>query len=151
MAEMNHEGILASERIEEVMMMCPRNNPLYEQISNFSIALYVIGHYDCDNLLHVDDVENTTAASILKKHFLQINELPEEYNIVNSEDRYLLVIGDPNFPEHFAAVINTANNKPFFSKLRLYGSGFDSLDELKGDFLNNNGFGSDYIHYYRKV
>ena len=53
--DMNHEKLLISERIDEVKMMCDREHPIYEQISCFSIALYVIGYFNCADLMSFDD------------------------------------------------------------------------------------------------
>jgi hypothetical protein len=152
MADMIHEGILAIERIEEVMTMCARENPIYEQISNFSIALYVLGHLRCPDLMLLDDIETTEAADILKEHFMQIHkeEWPSQYDMRESDERFLLVVGDPAFPEHFAAIVNSESDKPYFSKLKFFGSGFDSLEELKQEFVGKDGIGSNDFAVYRK-
>ena len=149
---MDREGFLISERINEVKMMCDRENPIYEQISCFSIALYVIGHINCADLLSLDDLETTEAGCILKEYFSEIKgeELPSEYNILESPDKYLLVFGDPIFPEHFAVLTDTRRKKPFFSKLRFYGSGFDSLEELKSEYLGKDGVGYNDLYYFKK-
>jgi len=149
---MNHEGILVSERIDEVMMMCARENPVYEQISNFSIALYIIGHIRCADLMLLDDIDSTEAACILKEHYMQIREedLPSLYDIRESDERYLVVFGDPAFPEHFAVLANSTSARPYFSKLKFFGSGFDSLEELKDEFLGKDGIRFSDVAFFRK-
>lgn len=149
---MDTEKLLISERIDEVKMMCDREHPIYEQISCFSIALYVIGHFNCADLMSFDDVDTTEAGCILKEHFTEIKEeeFPSEYNILESSDQYLLVFGDPIFPEHFAVLTDTRSKKPFFSKLRFFGSGFDSLEELKSEYLGKDGVGYDDLYYFKK-
>jgi hypothetical protein len=150
--DMNHEKLLISERIDEVKMMCDREHPIYEQISCFSIALYVIGYFNCADLMSFDDVDTTEAGCILKEDFTEITEeeLPSEYNILESPDKYLFVFGDPIFPEHFAVLTDTRSEKPFFSKLRFFGSGFDSLEELKSEYLGKDGVGYNDLHYFKK-
>ncbi|MBN1850149.1 MAG: hypothetical protein JW932_16370, partial [Deltaproteobacteria bacterium] len=125
---------------------------IYEQVSCFGIALYVIGHFDCADLMSFDDVDTVEAGCILNEYFTEITEeeLPSEYNILESPDIYLLVFGDPVFPEHFAVLTDTRNEKPFFSKLRFFGSGFDSLEELKGEYLGRDGVGYDDLHYFKR-
>jgi hypothetical protein len=149
---MNHQGVLTSERIDEVMMMCARENPIYEQVSNFSIALYVLGYINGADVMTLDDIETTEAAAILKEDFFRISaeELPARYDIRESDERFLLVFGDPAFPEHFAALVNSQSEKPYFSKLKFFGSGFDSLEELKEEFLGKDGVGSKDFAVYRK-
>ncbi|MBU4009571.1 MAG: hypothetical protein KJ882_02295, partial [Proteobacteria bacterium] len=92
---MNREGLLISERIEEIMMMCDREHPVYEQISSFSIALYTLGFFNCDDLMSFQDIDAHEAAVILSEHFEKINQdnLPQEYNITESKEQYLLVVG----------------------------------------------------------
>jgi hypothetical protein len=153
MADMNHEGIFVSERIGEIMMMCARENPIYEQVSNYSIALYVIGHLRCADVMTLEDIEITEAASILKEHFVRISEkeLPSGYDIRESEERFILVIGDPSFPEHFAALVNSESDRPYFSKLKFFGGGFDSLEELKEEFVGKNGVSERDLAVYRQI
>ncbi len=148
---MDREGLLTSERIDEVTKMCDREHPIYEQISNFSIALYVFGFFKCSDLLAADDVDDITAGAILKEHFVKIEEkdLPSHYSMYESEEKYLLVIGDPLFPTHFAVVADMNSTRPYFSKLPFYGSGFDSLAELKSEFLGKDGVGYDDLSYYK--
>jgi hypothetical protein len=148
---MNREGLLTMEKIDEVTRMCAREHPIYEQISSFSIALYVLGFFDCPDLMSFDDVDASEAARILKEAFtlVEAGELPADYHISQSEDRYLLVFGDPAFPEHFAVLVDARSGKPFFSKLKFFGSGFDSLAELKDEFLGKDGVGRDDLAYYR--
>ena len=149
---MDQEGLLISERIKEVTMMCDRENPIYEQISSFSIALYVLGFFHVEDMLSFDDLDQCEAAEILKENFTKISEedLPSDYNITESREKYLLVIGDPLFPIHFAVLADTNSERPFFSKLRFFGSGFDSLEELTSAFIGQDGVGIEDIHYFKK-
>lgn len=151
--QINLDGLKVLERIDEIKMMCDRNNPIYEQISNYSIALYSLGFFDVPDLMDVDDLDIVEASDFLKAHFEKIKEfaLPSNYNIYESDERYLLVIGDPEFPIHFAAVIDTAADKPFFSKLKFMGSGFDSLKELIDEFQVEEKIGMEDIHLFRKI
>ena len=148
---MDHEGLLTLERIEEISRMCEREQPIYEQISNFSIALYVFGHFPCSDLLSVDDVDHVAAGSILRERFIEIKkeDIPADYEITTSSDRYLLVIGDPIFPTHFAVVSDMQSAKPYFSKLPFFGSGFDSLAELKTEFVGIDGLTEEDITFYK--
>jgi hypothetical protein len=148
---MDTEGIFVWERIDEVRGMCEREQPIYEQISNFSIALYVFGYFSCADLLAADDVDNVEAGSILKEYFDKIKkvDIPSEYHITKSSDRYLMVIGDPIFPTHFAVVADMQSTQPYFSKLPFFGSGFDSLAELKSEFVGSEGLTTDDITYYK--
>ena len=150
---MDHEGLLVSERIEEIMMMCARDNPIYEQISSFSIALYTLGLFDCADLMSFEDVDEHEAAVILFEHFTQIKpkELPPDYNITESREQYLLVVGDPLFPIHFAVLTDTRSPRPFFSKLPFFGSGFDSLEELNDEFVGVDGVSRNDIFYFKKT
>ena len=72
-----------------------------------------------------------------------------DYHIATASDRYLLVVGDPLFPTHFAVVADMQSAKPYFSKLPFFGSGFDSLDELKGEFGRINDLTEEDIKYYK--
>jgi hypothetical protein len=130
---MNPDGLQTLERMEEILMMCARKNPVYEQISSFSVALYAMGFDPCSDFISFPDVDSGEAAAILKDYFVEIREeaLPGEYHIAESRDRYLLVVGDPLHPVHFALLVDSLSASPFFSKLPFFGSGFDSLDELK--------------------
>ena len=148
---MDHEGIFIWERIDEISGMCEREQPIYEQISNFSIALYVFGYFACDDLLSADDVDHVEAGSILKEHFDKVEkkDIPKDYHIATSPDRYLLVIGDPLFPAHFAVVADMQSDHPYFSKLPFFGSGFDSLAELKSEFVGIEGLTANDFTYYK--
>jgi hypothetical protein len=150
---MNLDGLKVLERIDEVKMMCDRNNPLYEKISNYSIALYSLGFFDVPDLMEADDLDEIEAADFLKMHFEEVNEfaLPSNYIINESNERYLLVIGDPEFPIHFAALVNTLTKKPFFSKLQFMGSGFDSLNELMNEFQIERKITMKDIHLFRRI
>ena len=110
----HEEGLLISERIAEIMAMCARDNPVYEQISSFSIALYTLGFFDCADLLSFEDVDEHEAAAILTEHFTPINpeELPLDYKITECRDQYLLVVGDPLFPIHFAVLVDARSPRP---------------------------------------
>jgi len=150
--QIDDQGIIVSDRIEEVMMMCGRSHFIYEQIGNFAIALYVLGFLDAEDIMAVNDIEAGEAAGLLTEHFTEIKEkdLPLNYSIEKSKERYLLVIGDPLFPLHFAVLADTQSQRPYFSKLRYFGSGFDSLQELMSDFLGEDGLGYKDIHYFKK-
>lgn len=152
-AAMDQEGLETSERIDEIMMMCDREQPVYEQISSFSIALYALGFYDCPDLMSLDDVDAHEAAAILKEHFTEIRPeaLPVNYRITESGDRYLLVTGDPLLPIHFATLVDTKSARPFFSKLPFFGSGFDSLEELKKEFSGSDGVTPRDFHFFKKT
>ena len=143
--------LLAGERIREVMQMCARENPIYEQISSYSIALYTIGYFDCEDLMSFQDIEQQEAADILCEDFLktEFEEIPEDYIITESRENYLLVLGDPLFPVHFAVIASGRGARPYFSKLPFFGSGFDSLAELKAEFAGPGGVGEDEIHVFR--
>lgn len=147
---MDNNGILTWERMNEITQMCDREQPIYEQISNFSIALYVFGYFSCPDLLSADDVDHVEAGAILKEHFEKIErkDIPEDYHIAASSERYLMVIGDPAFPTHFAVVTDMKSARPYFSKLPFFGSGFDSLEELKNEFIGNEGLSEEDIAYY---
>lgn len=148
---MDAECILARERIDETIVMCDREQPIYEQISNFSIALYVFGYFSCADLLDADDIDNVEAGAILAEHFEKVEneDIPSDYNIAESGDRYLLVVGDPDFPTHFAVVADMKSAQPYFSKLPFFGSGFDSLEDLRSEFLGIDGLTADDIAYYK--
>lgn len=153
MVNMDRECILVSERINEVTMMCPREHPIYEQVSSFGIALYVLGLLKGTDVMSFDDVDSTEAGNILKEYFLPIKEadLPLEYQITESKERYLLVIGNPQFPIHFAVLAGVNSERYFFSKLKYFGSGFDSLEELMSDFQGEDGGSYKDIHFYKMV
>ncbi len=149
---MDRDGILVSERIKEVSMICARENPIYEQVSSFSIALYVLGCFKAPDVMSVDDIDMVEAGNLLKEHFTPVMEsdLPAEYSITESRDRYLMVIGDPLFPVHFAVLTSVNGRKSFFSKLRYFGSGYDTLEELMSDFIGEDGIGYKDIHFFKR-
>jgi hypothetical protein len=149
---MDQENLQITERIEEIMMMCPREHPIYEDISSFSIALYTLGFFDCSDMLSFDDVDAHGAAAFLREHFSEIKPeaLPRDYRMVESEEKYLLVVGDPLFPIHFAVLVDLQSPSPFFSKLPFFGSGFDSLDELKNEFVGFDGITPEDFHFFIK-
>ncbi|MFZ5563700.1 MAG: hypothetical protein ACOZBW_06570 [Thermodesulfobacteriota bacterium] len=152
-AAMDAEGLRTSERIDEVMMMCDRNQPVYEQISGFSIALYTLGFFDCPDLMAVEDMDTQKAAGFLREHFTQIRPeaLPASFRITESRERYLLVVGDPLFPRHFAALVDTGSARPFFSKLPFFGAGFDSLEDLKKEFAGIDGVTDRDFYFFKKT
>ena len=152
MVKMDYEGVLTSERMAEIMDMCARNNPIYEQVSSYSVALYALGFFDCPDFMSVQDVSGDEAAEILAAEFSKIafDEIPEDYHITESKEQYLLVIGDPVFPKHFAVVADKNKNRPYFSKLPLFGAGYDSMDELINEFAGIDGVTPDDFHFYRK-
>jgi hypothetical protein len=152
-AIMDQEGLRASERIDEIMMMCDRKQPVYEQISSFSIALYALGFFDCPDLMSFEDVAAHEAAAILKEHFTEIRQaaLPDHYCITESRERYLLVVGDPLFPVHFATLVDAQSPRPFFSKLPFFGSGFDSLEELIDEFAGKEGVNPGDVHFFKRA
>ena len=151
-ADMSDEGLRICERVKEIMMMCDREDPVYEQISSFSIALYTLGYFDCPDVMSFEDVDGQEAAQILKEHFtpVTVEEVPWDYHITQSDDKYLLVLGDPLFPLHFAVLTDFRNERPYFSKLPLFGSGFDSLPELMDEFSGYDGVRQYDVHYFRK-
>ena len=148
---MDHEGILVLERIDEITRMCEREQPIYEQISNFSIALHVFGYFSCKDLLSADDVDHVAAGVVLKEQFDEIKkeDIPPDYHIAESSDRYLLVIGDPVFPTHFAVVADMQSTKPYFSKLPFFGSGYDSFSDLESEFVGNDGLTRADFAWYK--
>ncbi|MBS3758432.1 MAG: hypothetical protein KGY61_07190 [Desulfobacterales bacterium] len=151
-SDMSDEGLQICERIKEIMMMCDREDPVYEQISSFSIALYTLGYFDSPDLMSFQDVDAQEAAAILKEHFMPVNveAVPWDYHITQSDEKYLLVIGDPLFPLHFAVLTDFRNERPYFSKLPLFGSGFDSLPELMDEFSGYDGVRQYDVHYFKK-
>ena len=152
MVKMDHEGVLISERMAEIMSMCDRNNPIYEQVSSYSVALYTLGFFDGPDFMSFQDVSDDEAAEILNADFSEIdfNEIPKNYHIAESKERYLLVIGDPLFPKHFAVVSDRRSSRPYFSKLPFFGTGYDSMDELIKEFAGIDGVTSDDFHFYQK-
>ena len=153
LAKMETKKIPETDRIDEILMMCPRNCPVYSQISNFSIALYALGYFDAPDLMAVDELDLTEAANVLRDDFTEIpgSNLPTDYCMGESQERYLLVIGDPEFPRHFAVAVDTRDKRPFFSKLRYTGSGYDSLEELMDEFEGEDNMDREDIHYFRKI
>ncbi|MFZ5572255.1 MAG: hypothetical protein ACOZF0_17795 [Thermodesulfobacteriota bacterium] len=132
--------------------MCDRENPIYEQISSFSIALYVLGFFSCPDLMSFEDIDSQEAGAYLRDNFMEIDRksLPSDYRVTGSKDQYLLVIGDPSRPVHFAVFTDTRSAKPFFSKLHYFGSGFDSLEELQREFLGRDGLDENDIHFFKR-
>ncbi|MBN1626018.1 MAG: hypothetical protein JW944_05790 [Deltaproteobacteria bacterium] len=150
---MDREGILISERIKEVSMICARENPIYEQVSSYGIALYVLGCFNVPDVMSIDDIDSVQAGDILKENFTPVREsdLPSEYKITESDERYLLVIGDPLFPIHFAVLTHANGNRTYFSKLRYFGSGYDTIEELIHEFSGEEGIGYKDIHFFKRT
>lgn len=132
-------------------MMCGRAHFIYDQISNFAIALYVMGLLNAEDIMALNDVDAEEAAEILAAHFTPIRErdLPVDYRIEDSTQRYLLVIGDPLFPMHFAVFTDAQSPRPYFSKLRYYGSGFDGFEDLLSDFIGEDGLSRKDIRFFQ--
>ena len=149
----DREGLLTLERMEEVMMLCARENPVYEQVSSYTVALYALGYFDCPDLMCLRDVDSREAAAILNEHFIEIKKeaLPSDYHITASSERYLMVIGDPLFPTHFAALVDSSSPRPYFSKLPLFGSGFDTLEELTGEFTGKEGITGNDVRFFKRT
>lgn len=150
-AQMDAAGLIVAGRIDELMLMCGRRHFIYDQIGNFAIALYVMGLLDGQDIMALDDIEAEEAGTFLSEYFTEISKknLPSAYNIKQSKDRYLLVIGDPLFPLHFAVLTDTQSRRPYFSKLRYFGCGFDSFEELISDFLGEDGLSYRDIRYFK--
>ena len=149
---MDYEGILISERMKEIMGMCERNNPIYEQVSSYSVAFYTLGFFECRDFMAFQDISADQAVDILKSEFSEIkfDEIPKNYQITNSKDQYLLVIGDPIFPEHFAVIVDMNSSRPYFSKLPFFGAGCDSMDELVKEFAGYENITANDFHFFRK-
>jgi hypothetical protein len=152
MVKMDYDGVLVSERMAEIMSMCARNNPIYEQVTSFSVAFYTLGFFDCTDFMSFQDVSAGEAAEILNADFSEIDfdKIPENYHISESKERYLLVIGDPLFPKHFAVVADKNADRPYFSKLPFFGAGYDSMDELVKEFVGIDGVTRDDFHFFGK-
>lgn len=148
---MDREWLFISERLGEVSRICGREHPIYEHVSNFGLALYVLGFFKCEDIMSVEDVDEVEAASILKEHFIPVEkkDIPSNYNILKSKEKYLMVIGDPAFPTHFAVLIDMHRPQPFFSKLKFYGAGYDDLSDLKSEFVGWEGVEEDDFIYYK--
>ncbi len=147
------DSVLMMERIEEVEMMCARDNPIYEQISCFSIALYILGCFDAEDIMSVHDFDDCEAAEFLKENFMEISktDIAPGYKITKYEEKYLLVLGDPVFPKHFAVIVDMESKSPFFSKLRYFGTGYDSLEELINEYLDDDVTGYEDAHYFKLI
>ncbi|MFH0727959.1 MAG: hypothetical protein V2B19_16655 [Pseudomonadota bacterium] len=150
---MNVNGSAISERMDEARSVCARYNPIHGEISNFSLALYVLGSIKAPDIMSAEDFDMSEAAAILRENFREIDEseIASEYSTVDSKDRYLLVLGDPQFPVHFAALVDKNSKAPFFSKLPYFGSGFDSLEELRKGFSRESTTGICDAHYFRAI
>lgn len=152
MIKMDYDGVLVSERMAEIMTMCDRNNPIYEQVSSYSVALHTLGFFDCPDFMSFQDVSADEAAEILNADFSEIDfeKISKDYHIAESKERYLLVIGDPLFPKHFAVMADKSAERPYFSKLPFFGVGYDSMDELMDEFVGIDGVTPDDFHFYQK-
>lgn len=150
--QLDHDGILVNERINEILMLCDRNHPLYEQVSSFSVALYALGYFDCSDFMSFHDVSVFEAAEVLRDDYspVEYDDIENDYRISESRERYLLVIGDPLFPVHFAVLVNNSAVGPYFSKLPLFGAGYDSMEELIAEFCGRDGVGLEDFQFYRK-
>lgn len=152
MVKMDYDGVMVSERMAEIMSMCARNNPIYEQVTNYSVALYTLGFFDCPDFMSFQDVSSDEAGEILNADFSEIDfdDIPRDYDISRSKERYLLVVGDPLFPKHFAVVADKNAERPYFSKLPFFGAGYDSMDELVNEFGDIEGVTANDFHFFRK-
>ena len=148
---MDREWLYICDRLNEVSRLCGREHPIYEHVSNYSLALYIIGFFKSPDIMTVDDLDEVDAGSILKEYFIPIEQaaIASDYNIKKSKEKYLLVIGDPVFPTHFAVLIDRHRLQPFFSKLKIYGTGYDSLAELEDEFVGWEGIGRDDFNFYK--
>ncbi len=146
------DGVLVFERMAEIMSMCDRDNPIYEQVSCFSVTLYALGFCECPDFMSFQDVSAGEAAELLRSHFSEIDpdKIPADYHITRSKERYLLVIGDPLFPIHFAVVTDNSAERPYFSKLPFFGAGYDSMAELVSEFAGIDGVTAEDFHFFRK-
>ncbi|GAB6095021.1 hypothetical protein JCM14469_12730 [Desulfatiferula olefinivorans] len=153
---MNRERLSIIERMEEILSMCHRDHPIYDRISSFTVALYTLGCpaglTACPDLMAFDDVDGFEVARILKDSFTLVSEdaVPDDYHITQSNGTYLLVVGDPCYPVHVAVLANQKSDRPFFSKLPFLGAGFDSLEDLRKEFVGIDGVSPDDFHYFRK-
>ncbi|WP_028313681.1 hypothetical protein [Desulfatibacillum aliphaticivorans] len=147
------DSVLMMERMDEVENMSARENPIYDQISSFSVALYVLGCCEADDFLSMQDIDECYAAELLKINFVEINktDITPGYKISNNREKYLMVLGDPVFPKHFAIIVNMEKERPFFSKLRYFGSGYDTLEELIHEYLDEGVTGYEDVHYFRLI
>ncbi len=155
---MNRKRLGIFERMEEIMSMCHRNHPVYEQISSFGLALYALGitsngTFDYPDLLSFEDVDQQVAADILFEHFTEIShdDIPCDYHIIKNSDTYIHVVGDPLYPLHFAVVTNQQSQRPYFSKLPFFGAGFDSLKELRNEFLGIDGICEEDFYFFKST
>ena len=148
---MRMDSLLMVERINEVETMCDRYNPVYEQISGFSIALYVIGCFDSQDLISVNDLDDFDAADFLKENFEEISkmDIAPGYKMTENGKRYLVVLGDPELPKHFAVITDLESKRPFFSKLKYLGSGYDTLEELINEYQDEGVTGYEDVHYFQ--
>lgn len=142
--------MLSLERINEVNFMCSRTNPVYEQISSYSAALYVLGCMEAKDFMSIEDIDMCMASEKLSEEFEE-TDIPTDYRIGESKDKYLLVLGETAFPKHFAVLTNTQNDTPYFSKLDNIGSGYDSLDTLLEECYGQDGVCHEEIHYFKKI
>jgi hypothetical protein len=151
--QMNVNGSAISERMHEAMSVCARYNPIYGEISNFSLALYVLGSLKAADIMSADEIDMPAASAILKENFRKIDEseIPREYCAADSKDRYLLVLGDPLFPIHFAVLVDKKRKTPYFSKLPHFGSGLDGLEELQKDCATESTCRPYDIHYFEAI
>lgn len=152
MGKMDHNGILVMERIDEILTLCDRNHPLYEQVSSFSVVLYALGYFDCPDFMSFHDISVFEAAQILQEQFTPVdqNDISPDYRLTESGERYLLVVGDPLFPSHLALLVDNNGERPYFSKLPLFGAGYDSREELMAEFCGKEGVTPQDFRIFRK-
>lgn len=150
---MNTNGSSLSERMKEANSVCARLNPIYWDISNYSLALYVLGSLNAPDIMSAEDIDMDSASRLLREKFQKVteSEIPHEYNAVESKERYLMVLGNPQYPTHFAALVDRKSDAPYFSKLRHFGSGFDSLSDLHQAYNTETTSIPFETHYYRAI
>jgi hypothetical protein len=139
--------------MHEANSVCARYNPIYGEISNFSLALYVLGSIKAPDIMSAEDIDMATASAMLTENFQKIDEseIPPAYRATDSENRFLLVMGDPLYPAHFAALVDKNSNTPYFSKLPHFGSGLDSLEALQSELCTERAAGQYDTHYFRAI
>lgn len=150
---MNKYSGAIQDRINEAQWVCNCDTPIHSQISEYGLSLYILGLLDTPDIVSVDDYDMGMASEILRDRFLEVDEtdIPQDYSAAESPDKYLMVMGDPSFPTHFAAVVDKSDSKPFFSKLRYQGSSYNSLEDIQQSFSYERDFDNLDIHYFKAV
>jgi len=102
-------------------------------------------------MMCIHDMDERDASRFLRDCFTEIDktDIPSSYKMFESKEKYMLMLGDPIFPKHFAVVVDMESEKSYFSKLTYFGSGFDSLNELKSEFSCEGEIYDEDIHYYK--